>query len=60
VVSVTNPYGRILGFLDRNRYYSSIAALPHRLHGVVLDEAYEQRPLLLYLNENQLLGNGFT
>jgi hypothetical protein len=23
VVSVTNPYGRILGFLDRSRYYSS-------------------------------------
>jgi hypothetical protein len=22
VVSVTNPYGRILGFLDRNRYFS--------------------------------------
>jgi hypothetical protein len=21
VVSVTNPYGRILGFLDRSRYY---------------------------------------
>jgi hypothetical protein len=21
VVSVTNPYGRILGFLDRNRYF---------------------------------------
>jgi hypothetical protein len=23
VVSVTNPYGRILGFLDRNRYFFS-------------------------------------
>jgi hypothetical protein len=22
VVSVTNPYGRILGFLDRSRYFS--------------------------------------
>jgi hypothetical protein len=22
VVSVTDPYGRILGFLDRNRYFS--------------------------------------
>jgi hypothetical protein len=22
VVSVTGPYGRILGFLDRNRYFS--------------------------------------
>jgi hypothetical protein len=21
VVSVTDPYGRVLGFLDRNRYY---------------------------------------
>jgi hypothetical protein len=23
VVSVTDPYGRILGFLDRSRYFSS-------------------------------------
>jgi hypothetical protein len=22
VVSVTDPYGRILGFIDRNRYFS--------------------------------------
>jgi hypothetical protein len=26
VVSVTNPYGRILGFLDRSRYYFFQAA----------------------------------
>jgi hypothetical protein len=23
VVSVTDPYGRVLGFLDRSRYFSS-------------------------------------
>jgi hypothetical protein len=30
VVSVTDPYGRILGFLDRSRYYSI------KLYSVVL------------------------
>jgi hypothetical protein len=27
VVSVTDPYGRILGFLDRSRYYFSFKQL---------------------------------
>jgi hypothetical protein len=26
VVSVTDPYGRILGFLDRSRYFSIISS----------------------------------
>jgi hypothetical protein len=29
VVSVTDPYGRILGFLDRSRYFSIILSCTH-------------------------------
>jgi hypothetical protein len=30
VVSVTDPYGRILGFLDRSRYFFfQVASQPH-------------------------------
>jgi hypothetical protein len=31
VVSVTDPYGRIIAFLDRSRYYFFQAASPDRL-----------------------------
>jgi hypothetical protein len=32
VVSVTDPYGRILGFLDRSRYFSITAIYWSRLY----------------------------
>jgi hypothetical protein len=30
VVSVTDPYSRILGFLDRSRYFSQLLSCTHK------------------------------
>jgi hypothetical protein len=37
VVSVTDPYGRILGFIDRNRYFSVEYLLSCRIHTAILN-----------------------
>jgi hypothetical protein len=48
MVSMTDSYGRILGFLDRNRYFFFQVALQLYLRGTPLSE-FIMRTFLCYI-----------
>jgi hypothetical protein len=61
VVSVTDPYGRILGFLDRSRYFSITQFYFCGVHPVILSHLFKNMPaitteilLLLYFSSQHV------